>query len=598
MTIVCQAGDGPRTSVAVWWRDRAGHGNGEVTRPRVASGSGARAGGGPRGGTVRRVLELQGYEPLGLLSALGLFCLSVTPSLLPRGWLLQGVISGALAAIGYAMGTLAAVLLAKVASWRPRAPRSARGRWLLGVIAGLAVLVFLYRGSAWQRELYRLTGQEPPARYAYAGVLPAAVTVLAVLIRLARLARDWARRVGDLMRSRLPAPLAWSASALTMVIVSAGVVDGAVWDGPLSPTNMLFKTVNHETMPGTIQPTSPALSGSPASLVSWSSLGRQGREFVAGAPAVEDLRRFGAPGASQPVRVYAGVDAAPTIRERAALAVRELERAGGFSRRVLCVITTTGTGWIDAQAVEPLEYMYAGDTALVAMQYTYLPSLISFLADRSASQKAGRELFDQVHARWSTLPQGRRPLLLVFGESLGSFGGEAAFTGVDDIVRRTDGVLWVGPPRSNALRAALTAARDPGTSEVLPVYQQGRTVRFAAVPADLDDPGPHWARPRVVYLQHASDPIVWWSPRLLYERPDWLREPGGRDVPPGMRWYPFLTFWQVTADLVSSTRVPAGHGHVYGSEQVDAWAAIAPPSGWSPTQTARLKALMERLYGR
>jgi uncharacterized membrane protein len=559
------------------------------------------AGAGARLGALRFPCS----DPLGLALAVGFFCLSLTPSLLPRSWLLQGIFSGVFAAMGYGVGVLAAAACGKVIGWRPRPPRSGRGRWLLGATAGLAVLVLLYRGSIWQRELYRLTGQEPPARYAYAGVLPVAVAVLAGLIGMARSVRAWSQRLSAAMRSRLPAPVAWSASALTVVIVSAGVVDGSVWDGRLSPANAFFKTVNHETRSGAVRPTSPALSGSPASLVSWASLGRQGRDFVAGAPRVEDLRAFGAAGgnaagateAKQPVRVYAGVDSAPTIQERAVLAVAELERAGGFARKVLCVITTTGTGWIDPHAVEPLEYMYGGDTALVAMQYTYLPSPISFLADRSRSQAAGRELFDQVRERWSRLPPGRRPLLLVFGESLGSFGGEAAFSSVEDIERRTDGVLWVGPPRSNTLRAALIANRDPGTTEARPVYQQGRIVRFAGVPADLNDPGPRWSRPRVVYLQHASDPIVWWSPRLLFERPDWLREPAGQDVLPGMRWYPFVTFWQVTADLVSSTRVPAGHGHVYGSEQVDAWAAIAPPQDWDPARTARLKRLMERLYG-
>jgi uncharacterized membrane protein len=536
-------------------------------------------------------------DPLGLALAVGFFCLSLTPSLLPRSWLLQGIFSGVFAAMGYGIGVLAAATCGKVIGWRPRPPRSGRGRWLLAATAGLAVLLFLYRGSIWQRELYRLTGQEPPARYAYAGVLPAAVAVLAGLIGMARSMRAWSQRLSAAMRSRLPAPVAWSASALTVVIVSAGVVDGSVWDGRLSPANAFFRTVNHETRSGAVRPTSPTLSGSPASLVSWASLGRQGRDFVAGAPRVEDLRAFSGAEARQPVRVYAGVDSAPTIRERAALAVAELERAGGFSRQVLCVITTTGTGWIDPHAVEPLEYMYRGDTALVAMQYTYFPSPIAFLADRSRAQEAGRELFDQVRERWSKLPLGKRPLLLVFGESLGSFGGEAAFSGVEDIERRTDGVLWVGPPRSNVLHSALTQARDPGTTQAQPVYQQGRTVRFAAVPEDLSGPGPHWDRPRVVYLQHASDPIVWWTPGLLWQRPDWLREPAGPDARPGMPWFPFITFWQVTADLVSSTRVPAGHGHVYGSEQVDAWAAISPPAGWNAALTARLKALMVRLYG-
>jgi uncharacterized membrane protein len=71
-------------------------------------------------------------------------------------------------------------------------------------------------------------------------------------------------------------------------------------------------------------------------------------------------------------------------------------------------------------------------------------------------------------------------------------------------------------------------------------------------------------------------PIVWWSPRLMLSRPDWLREPRGADVSADIRRYPLVTFWQVTADMALSTGVPAGHGHSYGAEPVAAWADIAP----------------------
>ena len=85
----------------------------------------------------------------------------------------------------------------------------------------------------------------------------------------------------------------------------------------------------------------------------------------------------------------------------------------------------------------------------------------------------------------------------------------------------------------------------------------------------------------MVYLQHPSDPITWWSPALMVRRPDWLAEPRGYDVLPSMRWFPFVTFWQVTADMAVSNGVPAGHGHNFGATPVAAWAHIAPPDGWT-----------------
>ena len=93
----------------------------------------------------------------------------------------------------------------------------------------------------------------------------------------------------------------------------------------------------------------------------------------------------------------------------------------------------------------------------------------------------------------------------------------------------------------------------------------------------------------MVYLQHASDPIVWWSPELLLNTPDWLREERGYDVLDSTRWLPFVTFLQVAADMAVSTAVPDGHGHTYVVDIADAWNAILTPEGWTPDETERLR---------
>jgi uncharacterized membrane protein len=81
---------------------------------------------------------------------------------------------------------------------------------------------------------------------------------------------------------------------------------------------------------------------------------------------------------------------------------------------------------------------------------------------------------------------------------------------------------------------------------------------------------------------HQSDPIVWWSPRLIFRPPDWISEPPGRDVLRGMFWIPFVTFREVTADLPFSTGVPAGHGHNCAAGYVDAWNSVMRPAGITP----------------
>jgi len=544
----------------------------------------------PRYARLVRALRAQAYASFGgVLVGVGFLAISLTPSLLPRTWLVQGLISGVSTATGYAIGTL----LGRLVPLRLPA-RVRRFGWYIVAGLGLPLLGTLaYQSSRWQRGLYTLMGEPPPARIGYLRVGLVTVAVFVVVLAVARAMRAAARRLSRVFAGALPVRSAQAAGGVLVALVSMGLLDAAVYDPAMSFAVASSESLNDELRPQMIAPTEDTRSGGPGSALSWASLGLEGRAFVSSGPSVGLLRGFSGRAPKPPIRVYAGLRSAPDLSAGAALAVRELERTGAFTRQVLCVITTTGTGWVDPRAAEALEYLYNGDSALVAIQYSYLPSWLSYVVEREKAEAAGRELFNQVYARWSRLPPEHRPRLLLFGESLGSLGGEAAFPDLDDLRQRVDGILWAGPLAANRLWSTLVAARDPGTSQVRPSYQQGRTVRFVTRPADLTNPTGPWPTPRVVYVQHASDPITWWSPALAVRRPDWLREPRGPDVSPAMRWYPFVTFWQVTADLVLAHETGLGHGHRYGGELAMAWAAIAAPPGWSAADTGRLARLID-----
>ncbi|GGQ78642.1 hypothetical protein GCM10010195_37940 [Kitasatospora griseola] len=117
-------------------------------------------------------------------------------------------------------------------------------------------------------------------------------------------------------------------------------------------------------------------------------------------------------------------------------------------------------------------------------------------------------------------------------------------------------------------------------------------MRFAQQTSDFAIPDAPWPQPWVVYLQNGSDPVVWWQPALIWSRPAWLNGQRAHDVPPTTRWYPVVTFWQVTCDLAASEAVPEGHGHRYGLMPVEAWSRIVPPDGWTPQDTERLVAYL------
>ena len=528
----------------------------------------------------------------GEVLALIMVWLSLTPSLLPRGQLFQGLVTGAAATFGYALGAT----LAAVAVWAVHREYGwavpGWARWLLVTVAAAGTVTVFVWFSHWQHGLRELMGVPGLRWYAYPLIVVVAVVVFDALVGIARLIRALCRWVGRGLGRILPPRIALVGGAVLVVALIVAILNGVVAQGSMALLNDTFEAVDQETVPDTTAPDVPERSGGPGSLVTWDSLGRQGRIFVAAGPTTAQLTAFDGRPAIEPVRAYTGLASASSMRAEADLAVADLDRAGGFGRSVLAVATTTGTGWINESTASALEYLYNGDTAIVSMQYSYLPSWISFVVDQERALQAGRALFDAVYARWTTMPREHRPKLVVFGESLGSFGGEAAFSGIGDITARTDGVLFVGPPNSNTLWGELTAQRDPGSPEWLPIYDRGRNVHFVARPPDLNRPAPPWNSPRMVYLQHPSDPITWWSPNLLFDEPDWLREPRGYDVLPSTRWIPVVTFLQVSADMAVSTDVPDGHGHTFHAAVADSWAAILQPPGWTTADTLRLRSIL------
>lgn len=525
---------------------------------------------------VRRGLSVTGFA-----IAVVFFCLSLTPSLLPRAWFLQGAVSGIAAATGYALGApLPRRLVPRVATaWR-----------VLIVAAPVPVAWFLELGTRWQGGLRRRLGMPPLDTYYTTRMCVISVLTFAVLLLIARLLRLATRGLAVLLCRVAPRPVAYGAGSVLVALVAVAAVDSLVVGNMFAMADRQASVRNHGTDSNVVAPTSSLRSGGPYSLAPWDTLGRQGRDFVARGPSRVQLTAFAGRPAADPIRVYAGLDSAGSVTDRTRLVLREMDRTGAFGRSVVAVVIPTGTGWVDSAVTNSLEYMYAGDTAMVSMQYSYLPSWVSFLADRSTVIDAAAALIAAVHDRWAAMPAVSRPKLLLFGESLGTLGTEKTFGTVQHLAAGADGILLEGPTFANPLRNQIVGDRDPGTPVWDPGYAKA-PVEFAAKPAELRTL--NRPAPKVVYLQNSSDPVVWWSPDLLYRQPRWLHQPRGPDISPEMHWYPGITFWQTTVDLIFANKVPTGHGHVYRSGVVDGWAALAPPPGWTVADTVRLRAQLD-----
>ena len=536
------------------------------------------------------------YTFTGTAVGMAFLWLSLTPSLLPRGPLFQGLVSGVAGAIGYGLGVFGVWLMRFMRS-KPSSPRAPRWAWMtLVVLAALGVVFGIVYFRYWQDHVRDLMGVPRLHWYNYLQAGAIAVVLLFAFVEvgqlIGRLVRFLVRQLGRVA----PPRVSFVIVVVLLMALGVSILNGVVVRGVMGLLNKSFSAVNDELDPNAPAPTTPLRSGGPGSLVSWESLGHQGRLFVANGPSVAQLTEFNKTPATEPIRAYSGLDSARGIRETAELAAEELQRAGGLKRKVIAVATTTGTGWINAAEADSLEYMYNGDTAIVSMQYSFLPSWLSFLVDKENARQAGEALFEAVDERVRALPEAQRPRIVVFGESLGSFGGEAPFLRPNNIIARTNGALFSGPTFNNSMRDFITADRDDGSPEWLPIFDDGGNVRFAARPDDLGRPDAPWRDPRIVYLQHASDPIAWWTPDLLFTEPDWLREPRGYDVSGDMKWIPVVTFLQVAADMAVAVDVPDGHGHRYVKDVVNGWAAVLQPPAWTPEKTERLRGRVTQDY--
>lgn len=540
-----------------------------------------------------RVFEPR-FSGTGLVVAGFFFALSVLPSLLPRAGYVQGIASGVTAMIGYGIGTGGQWL------WDYLGIPKLKGRArtiVLGVVIALVVWAAAFsawRQVGWQNEIRTMFGMPSVSWTVWPVIIGVALLTAVLLLVVSRSLRLLFRTVFGWLGRKLPRRLAIVLGVGGLLLLFWMLITSVLVNGFFAVSNVMFSSRDGATSPGIEQPQSANRSGSPASLVAWDELGRQGRSFVALGPTVEQLNQFSGGGAMEPIRAYVGLKSADTLQGRADLLLEELKRTGAFERKALVVTTTTGTGFLDPNGVDPVDYIFNGDDAIAGVQYSYLPSWISLLADQQAVKETSRVVFDTIHQYWSTLPEDSRPKLYLYGLSLGSYGVESVLNSINVINEPIDGAFMSGPPFVNDLHTEIVTSRQPGSPEWRPIYGDGRTVRFASEEGFADTPGP-WGPTRIAYLQHGSDPVVNFSPSLAWQPPNWLQD-GQRppDVSPRMGWFPLVTMWQVALDLPGAGNVPWGFGHMYSKKaNAETWIAVINPDGWAPAKTTALTTLLD-----
>src|SRR4051812_29750391 len=157
---------------------------------------------------------LPSYTWSGTVGALLFGCSSLTPSLLPRGWLTQGIVAGITAAVGYGVGVTIAWFVAELTESRMSAGFRRRAWQGLAVAGPLLCLGMLFLGARWQRQIHELVGLEPPEGYSSVGIVAVAALVFALFVAIGRGVRALGRRLVRLAGRFLPRRIARPLGAL------------------------------------------------------------------------------------------------------------------------------------------------------------------------------------------------------------------------------------------------------------------------------------------------------------------------------------------------------------------------------------------------
>ncbi len=527
---------------------------------------------------------------IGLIVGTLFFAASLSPSLIPRTWHMQGVLSGLSLAAGYATGVALRWCWAYLELPVPSRP----AQRLLLALAALACLVvaviFLRQASEWQNSIRVLMAIDTVDTARPLRVAMLALPLFALILVFSRAFLFTFRLISGRLHRYVPRRISHGLGVVLAVAVFWSVIDGVLLAGLMRALDSSFQQFDALMEPEVAAPEDPARTGSAASPVAWGTLGRTGRNFVSSGPSLAALQAFHGEGVDKPIRVYIGLNSAEDIQARARLAVEELDRTGAFDRTVLVIATPTGTGWLDPSAIDTLEYLHRGRVATVALQYSYLPSWLSLLSEEDYGAESARALFEAIYGHWTQLPRDTRPRLYLHGLSLGALNSERSADLFDVIADPFHGALWSGPPfRSQAWRT-ITNSREPDSPAWLPRFRDGSIVRFTHQHNALALPGATWGPIRIVYLQYASDPVTFFEPQSFYRQPEWMQPPRGPDVSERLRWYPVVTMLQLAIDIIAADEAPMGFGHRYAPEHyIDAWLEVSEPPDWHPEDIERLK---------
>ncbi len=122
------------------------------------------------------------FSYVGLMMSAIFFAASLSPSLVPRIFIVQGLLSGLALAIGYGVGVFSVLLWQYLELPQPSGQIQRASKWLTTIGVAVISCGFLWRATVWQNSIRELMEMEPlktayPWRVALIAILFGAVLV-------------------------------------------------------------------------------------------------------------------------------------------------------------------------------------------------------------------------------------------------------------------------------------------------------------------------------------------------------------------------------------------------------------------------------------
>jgi uncharacterized membrane protein len=310
------------------------------------------------------------------------------------------------------------------------------------------------------------------------------------------------------------------------------------------------------------------VSGERTSKVKWSTLSVQGRRHVVTRmPASKLNQDLEIKNAKEPIRLYVGLDSAPTSDQRVALALEELERTKAFDRKYLMLVAPTGTGYVNYVMSDTFEYLTKGDCAQITLQYSKRPSPLSLdMVDDGFIQF--RMFINAVAKKLREMPANKRPKMVIFGESLGAWVSQDAFlhSGTDGLIANgIDYAIWIGTPELSKWQ---TYANHKDKLN----FDHSLISQFDGIKEYKKLPDKFRKQLRYVMVTHYNDPVAHFSASLLIRSPKWLQRGQKRPttLPKSAHYRTPTTFVQTAVDMKNALKPKPGiftsHGHDYRAD--------------------------------